>query len=529
MIPKLIILAGSKKNLGFSLETTKEIQGEKIRVFLLKNNWLEKDLVKNPPWDNTPLSNIEIFEKYNKALKKYQTALNKWKNFHLTKTGYRPSEPSFYSYLLTEFRKFREGGKGKSYSVWETAVGFGKALVDAGGQLYNAYDYVAPDRLQPEKQLKNAFTFVRDDLFSPSFYKRNYKAIKSDPIGYLQTAISQEIMAWTPEGAWAFLEPLIKEETRKYLGGENFLNDLKAYGEIDPSFLTDILKLPTSLRDSISETVAVSVDTALTTLGMELLVPIAHPLTYSQTSSVLELTWKDLIKKISLKIVKGFYSNSQINIKKEENQSGKNMLNIDFIKGLKFASFNGSNFETVPLPLEGLSKESINLINTTVSRFKGLLGSINSEDSNWFPVLTDYTLNQLWARKEKIFFNEEQIPLAQNLIASLIWNIRSQELSKLFFELFPSVKSSAGFTALLGTLARKAKDNIAILGRWQANQAKNAYEAEQDAIRKARAQAQSEGAGISSSMQAQANESKKNQALTIGLGALALKLLIGMS
>lgn len=510
MLPKLIILAGSKKNLGSSVSESELI--ETYYSFVSRNiPLLEKAGFQIANW---PINKSE----FAKILEAYRVI------------GPKKDVPFEFNFLNKSKKKNVLGYFIKPTSTSKSGLDrFFSEISSFASSVYSAYDYVTPDKLQPEVQIKNVYTFVRDDLFDPSFYKRNYKAIKSDPIGYLQTAISQEIIAWTPEGAWAFLEPLIKEETRKYLGGENFLNDLKAYGEIDPSFLSDILKLPNSLRESISETVAVSVDMALTTLGMELLVPIAHPLTYSQTSSVLELTWKDLIKKISLKIVKGFYSNSQINIKKEENQSGKNMLNIDFIKGLKFASFDGSNFETVPLPLEGLSKESLNLINTTVSRFKGLLGSINSEDSNWFPVLTDYTLNQLWARKEKIFFNENQIPLAQNLIASLIWNIRAQELSNLFFELVPSVKSSAGFTALLGSLARKAKDNIAILGRWQANQAKNAYEAEQAAIRKASAQAQSEGAWISSSMQAQASESKKNQALTIGLGALALKLLIGMS
>lgn len=398
-----------------------------------------------------------------------------------------------------------------------------------GYSLYDLYDDLTPDAIQPEK----VYSFVKNDLFSPSFWKRQGNALKNDPlafaydyskkiapdyIGDVQDYLINKSQGWIIEYMKGYVKAYIESE---------YGEEIEALGNEKREFIKSInskIRFPQDIRNNIQLTVNSVSSAVLTALGAPWAIPAVLPIVMIETNRIIDKIWHDAIEKAKRVLFPEYYKAQ----KELQKMAG---LSPEILQGLVYSDYDPENnvFRYIAQPPNDLPPTAKIYIDNLALKFKPMFASLNNSDQKYYEELSEYiffmTYSQNPAFKEFVQnpANNEQ---AATYIAVQIFAVRALMLNEM---LQRSINSSgAGFASFMSANYKQGLTWKDVLGRWRAGQAKGAFEAKLAEDRKRWAEEASKAGSMAEYQKAKALVAQKDnvkKVATWGIGLYALSKL----
>lgn len=404
--------------------------------------------------------------------------------------------------------------------------GFGDFWDDVkstGTAIYEGYDYVTPDALQTEKYIESGYNFITEDAFDDDFWKRQGNRIKSDPVQYIKTELGNAIEGATPE--WlqdvaVNIEKWVKDYVRDLIKS-NYSNGIQQEAENGKVLIKEYnsyIPTPESIKKSVAEPVGTIAGSAAAAVFGPWASVVAGPLAYTFSYNLVDEMFQQFINQLKRELFP---------IEYEQVQERLRMANLtdEQLSAISYAEWNpGARYFTeFSQPVNSLSIPMKKEIVRLVDKFKPLLAMMNPDFTPAIEKIDDYVFYMLWAvdaYKEKL---ANQIFADQVLmfIAITIWNKRAQQLDETVK--YGEGHSGQAFASRMASLSKAARDMKDVIGRWEASQARGAYEAKLAEDRKRWASEASSNAATATILQQQAKAEEIKEAKgksKIGLATL---------
>lgn len=364
-------------------------------------------------------------------------------------------------------------------------VDFGKdvyKLYESAGEIYDVYDSIMPDVLQPEKPVVQ--------LLSPSVWKRNLDKLSNDPLKYLWNEtisyVKNDLVGdWMPDFVGDFalelfegdlLNQLDLSDFNKYLDYADTALDIVRAGNkiLNPStgeeVVNPVAQINSVILDTVSKVVLNQRTEALNEMAKESILDSGKIGNRPKISNILlgDLIrktaietqallipklgpkWGKLIKETALiyarnAVLAGWdkslteannFFNSNFEIWKAECLKNKGLF-VENLKNIYYSDFNENtlNFNLIEMPVEALSApENAREIALNYSiEFTKALGTLKESDKEYIDLLnyfvTTYTEKKL-LQNFKTTLLETQAESLNLFIAVTLFNLRANQLNQ---------------------------------------------------------------------------------------------------
>lgn len=398
-----------------------------------------------------------------------------------------------------------------------------------GYSLYDLYDDLTPDVMQPEK----VYAFVTNDLFDTNFWKRQGSSLKNDPIAfaldYSQKVIPDfvgDLQNYVLDKSSGWIIEFMKGYIKAYIETE-FGVEIDALSNEKSNLIKDInskVTFPTDIRNNIQLTANSVTSGVLTAMGLPWAIPAVLPVVYIQVNTTINKLWNDALEKVKRLLFPEHYAQQ----KEKQKMAG---LNPETLQGLVYAEYSPetNSFLSIPQPPNEVPPTAKIYIDNMVLKFKTMFASLNNDDQKYYEELSNYVFFMAYYQNPsfKDFVqnpaNNEQ---AVTYIAVQVFNTRALMLNELInYSLKYSGQAFASYMASNYKAGLTWKD---VIGRWLAQKQKNQFEDELAEARKRWSEQASKAGGMAErakaeALQKQADGGKK--VITWGLGLYALSKL----